>query len=118
MDLLEKLLPVYRDLLEQLAEAGAEWVQIDEPALVTELGSDWKRAFENAYHALKSSRTKLLLATYFGTLQENLQLAVNLPVAGLHVDAVRGGRKSVRWSTGYRHIKSCPLASSMVATFG
>lgn len=90
LDLLEKLLPVYRDLLEQLAEAGAEWVQIDEPALVTELGSDWKRAFENAYHALKSSRTKLLLATYFGTLQENLQLAVNLPVAGLHVDAVRG----------------------------
>lgn len=38
--LLEKLLPVYSELLEKLAAAGAEWVQIDEPALVTELDAD------------------------------------------------------------------------------
>lgn len=90
LDLLSALLPVYSQLLEKLADAGAEWVQIDEPALVTELGADWKHAFETAYHTLKANRPKLLLATYFGTLQENLQLACNLPVAGLHVDAVRG----------------------------
>ena len=90
LDLLEKLLPVYSELLEKLAGAGAEWVQIDEPALVTELDAAWKQAFESAYHTLKAGRPQLLLATYFGTLQNNLQLACNLPVAGLHVDAVRG----------------------------
>lgn len=90
LDLLEKLLPVYSQLLEQLADAGAEWVQIDEPILVTELSAQWKQALEQAYHTLKADRPKLLLATYFGTLQENLQQACNLPVAGLHVDAVRG----------------------------
>jgi 5-methyltetrahydropteroyltriglutamate--homocysteine methyltransferase len=90
LDMLEKLLPVYSELLEKLADAGAEWVQIDEPALVTELDAGWKQAFETAYHRLKANRPKLLLATYFGTLQDNLQLACNLPVAGLHVDGVRG----------------------------
>lgn len=86
--LLERLLPVYAELLEQLAAQGVEWVQIDEPVLVTELDPDWQHALNLAYHRLKSSRIKLLLATYFGTLQENLYLACNLPVAGLHLDAI------------------------------
>ncbi|MGE5522545.1 MAG: 5-methyltetrahydropteroyltriglutamate--homocysteine S-methyltransferase, partial [Rhodospirillaceae bacterium] len=88
--LLAKLLPVYAELLEALAAHGSEWVQIDEPILVTELDADWQHAFNLAYHHLKSSRVKLLLAAYFGTLQGNLYLAANLPVAGLHLDAVRG----------------------------
>ncbi len=89
LDLLARLLPVYAQLLDRLADEGAEWVQIDEPVLVTELDADWKHAFNLAYHELKACRVKLLLATYFGTLQENLHLAANLPVAGVHVDAVR-----------------------------
>jgi len=84
--LLERLLPVYSELLETLANAGADWVQIDEPILVTDLSPQWKLAFEQAYHTLKANRPQLLLATYFGQLQDNLQLACNLPVAGLHVD--------------------------------
>jgi 5-methyltetrahydropteroyltriglutamate--homocysteine methyltransferase len=91
LDLLERLLPVYAELLESLAVAGAEWVQIDEPILVTELSAEWAQAFNQAYHHLKSSRVKLLLATYFGTLQGNLHLAANLPVAGLHIDTINGG---------------------------
>ncbi|AJQ92184.1 5-methyltetrahydropteroyltriglutamate--homocysteine S-methyltransferase [Gynuella sunshinyii] len=90
LDLLPRLLPVYSQLLEALADAGAEWVQIDEPALVTELSPEWKHAFEFAYHTLKANRPNLLLTTYFGTLQENLRLACHLPVAGLHIDAIRG----------------------------
>ena len=86
--LLERLLPVYAELLEKLAAQGVEWVQIDEPVLVNELDTDWQHAFNLAYHHLKSSRVKLLLATYFGTLQDNLYLASNLPVAGLHLDAI------------------------------
>ncbi len=86
--LLERLLPVYGELLDQLAAAGAEWIQVDEPALVTELDGRWRHAFSIAYHHLKAARPKLLLTTYFGQLRENLQLACELPVAGLHLDAV------------------------------
>jgi 5-methyltetrahydropteroyltriglutamate--homocysteine methyltransferase len=86
--LLEQLVPVYCELLETLAAHGVEWVQIDEPILVTELDLDWQHAFNQAYHHLKSCRVKLLLATYFGELGDNLHLAANLPVAGLHLDAI------------------------------
>lgn len=88
--LLPGLLPVYAQLLDTLAAQGVEWVQVDEPLLVTELDADWKHAFNTAYHHLKSSRVKLLLATYFGQLLENQHLAANLPVAGLHLDAING----------------------------
>jgi len=81
---------VYAELLETLAAQGVEWVQIDEPLLVTELDADWQHAFNTAYHQLKASRIKILIATYFGQLQENKYLAANLPVAGLHVDAING----------------------------
>ena len=86
--LLERLLPVYAELLDTLAAQGVQWVQIDEPILVTELDADWRHAFNTAYHQLKSCAPKLLLATYFGQLQDNAYLAAHLPVAGLHIDAV------------------------------
>ncbi|MBQ0218826.1 5-methyltetrahydropteroyltriglutamate--homocysteine S-methyltransferase [Alcaligenes faecalis] len=86
--LLDRLLPVYVQLLDTLAKAGVEWVQIDEPILVTELDADWQQAFKTAYQQLKSAGVKLLVATYFGQLLENAALAASLPVAGLHVDAI------------------------------
>jgi len=86
--LLPHLLPVYAELLARLAAQGAEWVQIDEPVLVMDIDADWKHALSMAYHKLKSCPVKLLLATYFGPLQDNLHLACNLPVAGLHLDAI------------------------------
>lgn len=88
--LLPRLLPVYGELLDTLAAQGVEWVQIDEPILVTELHAEWQHAFNIAYHHLKSTRIKLLLATYFGQLLENTYLTANLPVAGLHLDAING----------------------------
>ncbi|MBT3056665.1 MAG: 5-methyltetrahydropteroyltriglutamate--homocysteine S-methyltransferase [Candidatus Thiodiazotropha sp. (ex Codakia orbicularis)] len=89
LDLLQRLLPIYADLLTQLAAAGVEWVQIDEPILVTELSATWQHALRNSYYQLQNSPVKLLLTTYFGQLRENLQLACELPVAGLHIDASR-----------------------------
>jgi len=89
LDLLEALLPAYQALLAELAEAGAQWVQIDEPVLVLDLPNEWRQAFERAYHQLQNRDLKLLLATYFGALEDNLSTAVQLPVAGLHIDAVR-----------------------------
>ncbi|KVV23947.1 5-methyltetrahydropteroyltriglutamate--homocysteine methyltransferase [Burkholderia cepacia] len=86
--LLPKLLPVYGALLDTLTAQGVEWVQIDEPILVTELDAEWRQALRTAYAALETRRIKLLLATYFGQLQDNLALASSLPVDGLHVDAI------------------------------
>ena len=88
--LLPKLLPVYGALLDTLTAQGVEWVQIDEPILVTELDAEWRQAFRTAYAALETRRIKLLLATYFGQLQDNLTLAASLPVDGLHIDAING----------------------------
>jgi len=88
--LLPRLLPVYAELLEKLAKAGVEWVQIDEPVLVTELTAEWEHALRDAYQQLKGSRVKVLLASYFGQLQHNVDLAANLPVAGIHIDAING----------------------------
>jgi 5-methyltetrahydropteroyltriglutamate--homocysteine methyltransferase len=88
--LLPALLAVYSQLLDTLADQGVEWVQVDEPILVTELDADWQHAFNFAYHQLKACRIKLLVTTYFGQLLDNQYLAANLPVAGLHIDAVNG----------------------------
>lgn len=86
--LLDSLLPVYTELLNALHQAGATWVQVDEPILVTELASAWQDAFRHAYDTLSECPTKLLLTTYFGRLADNLALVTTLPVAGLHVDAL------------------------------
>lgn len=88
LSLLPRLLPLYAALLEQLAQQGVEWVQIDEPVLVTDLDPAWQEALSTAYAGLDNGSVKLLLATYFGPLRNNLALACSLPVQGLHLDAV------------------------------
>lgn len=89
LDLLERLVPVYGEILQRLAAQGVEWVQIDEPILVLDLPQDWKNAFERAYNLIQREPCKKLIATYFGGLEDNLGLAANLPVDGLHIDLVR-----------------------------
>ncbi|MCP2074240.1 UNVERIFIED_ORG: 5-methyltetrahydropteroyltriglutamate--homocysteine methyltransferase [Pseudomonas lini] len=89
LELLERLLPVYGEILNRLKAQGVEWVQIDEPILTLDLPLAWKSAFERAYHILQYSPLKKLVATYFSGLEDNLGLAVSLPVDGLHIDAVR-----------------------------
>lgn len=87
--LLDRLLPVYGEILQRLAAQGVEWVQIDEPILVLDLPREWRAAFEAAYSRLSGAGPKTLLCTYFGGLGDNLHLACHLPVDGLHVDLVR-----------------------------
>lgn len=105
LSLLDRLLPVYAQLLDRIAAEGVEWVQIDEPALVTDLDADWRHAFNIAYHALKASHAKLLVTTYFGDLRENLQLVCELPVAGVHLDAITAPEEVARivdWLTPHK----------------
>ena len=91
LSLLGGLLPAYIDVLRRLAANGAEGVQIDEPCLVLDLDEAARDALRQTYatfaHALP--QLKIMLATYFGALGDNLETALSLPVAGLHVDLVR-----------------------------
>ncbi|MGM0520522.1 MAG: 5-methyltetrahydropteroyltriglutamate--homocysteine S-methyltransferase [Pseudomonadota bacterium] len=89
LTLLEGVLDVYVEVLNRLAKQGVEWVQLDEPALVQDLPLAWQQAYERAYHRLQAAPVKLMVASYFGGLGDNLSVATRLPVAGLHVDAVR-----------------------------
>jgi 5-methyltetrahydropteroyltriglutamate--homocysteine methyltransferase len=91
LDALPRLLPVYQEVLAELSGAGCQWVQLDEPCLVTDLGPAAAAAYKKAYSELVAGpRPRCLLATYFGPLGGNLELAMSLPVDGLHVDLVRG----------------------------
>ncbi|WP_178862509.1 5-methyltetrahydropteroyltriglutamate--homocysteine S-methyltransferase [Thiomicrorhabdus cannonii] len=90
---LPELLAVYLQILQKLADQGIRWVQVDEPILGLELNAEWQNAFTTAYEALSKIQVKLLVATYFETLGDNLDLACELPVAGLHYDAVRGEKQ-------------------------
>jgi 5-methyltetrahydropteroyltriglutamate--homocysteine methyltransferase len=91
LSLLDDLLPVYERVLAELADAGAAWVQIDEPILATDLDDDARAAFARAYERLAAAATpKILIATYFADLGDNLPVALGLPVAGVHLDLVRG----------------------------
>lgn len=89
LSLLNDILPVYQQVLAELAKRGVEWVQIDEPALVLELPQEWLNAFKPAYDALQG-QVKLLLTTYFDSVGHNLDTLRELPVQGLHVDLVGG----------------------------
>lgn len=89
-DLLDSLVPVYVEILNALAVEGAEWIQIDEPALALDLPKEWVDAYQSVYATLaKQVNAKLLLATYFGSVAEHAPLLKALPVDGLHLDLVR-----------------------------
>lgn len=89
LTLLPRLLSAYKAVLAELVAEGAEWVQIDEPCLVTDLTQEAVAAYRLAYAELSKLPVKLMLTTYFGALGDNLELACSLGTAGLHIDAVR-----------------------------
>ncbi len=90
--LIDRLIPVYKQLLQGLAQEGAEWVQLDEPVLALDLEPEALEALKQVYTALaeaSDSLPKLMVATYFGPLHENLKVLTGLPVQGIHLDLVR-----------------------------
>ncbi|WP_109860516.1 5-methyltetrahydropteroyltriglutamate--homocysteine S-methyltransferase [Aggregatibacter aphrophilus] len=89
-DLLNKLVPVYVDILNALTAEGVEYIQIDEPALTLDLPAEWIAAYKEVYATFAAQvNAKLFLATYFGSVAEHADLLKALPVAGLHIDLVR-----------------------------
>jgi len=89
LTLLESLIKTYQHVFLKLADLGITFVQIDEPILTLDLPLAWQNAFQDVYQQFKHCPVKLLLTTYFGGLENNTELACQLPTAGLHIDAVR-----------------------------
>ncbi len=89
--ILKAVVPVYREVLEQLRKAGAEWVQIDEPCLVQDPDPSAQEFNHVVYTELLKAGPipNVLLATYFGAVESNLTIATSLPINGLHLDLVR-----------------------------
>ena len=87
---LDSILRIYEEILSRLSE-NCEWIQLDEPILVLDLDAKIKNLFKEAYERLTraAGSMKILLATYFGSLGENEDLALKLPVPGIHIDLVR-----------------------------
>ncbi|MCF0064899.1 5-methyltetrahydropteroyltriglutamate--homocysteine S-methyltransferase [Dyadobacter chenwenxiniae] len=92
IDLLDNLLPVYISILKELASRGAEWVQLDEPALVLDLTEKDKLALQSAYTQIREAlpKLKVLVTSYFGALEDNLGTAASLNIDALHIDLTRG----------------------------
>jgi 5-methyltetrahydropteroyltriglutamate--homocysteine methyltransferase len=92
---LASILPLYEELLSRLRAAGTEWAQIDEPCLCLDLDSEARKLYSDAYGRLSGNQSlpKFMLTTYFGDLGDNLDLALALGTAGLHLDLVRAPRQ-------------------------
>ena len=90
---LAELLPIYAELLGLLEDDGAQWVQLDEPALTTDLDPEIRAAATGAYQTLAAAaaRPSMLVAGYFGDCAELLAVLSGTDVEGLAIDLVAGG---------------------------
>ncbi|NUK22155.1 5-methyltetrahydropteroyltriglutamate--homocysteine S-methyltransferase [Streptomyces lunaelactis] len=93
LTLLDRLLPVYAEVLSDLRAAGAQWVQLDEPALVQDRSPAELNAAARAYRDLGAltDRPQLLVASYFGRLGDALPVLAKAPVEGLALDFTGAG---------------------------
>lgn len=89
LELLPRLLPEYQKLLRELANAGVDWIQIDEPILAVDIDQEWVDAFAPTYQELAITGTRIIIGTYFASVAEYLDLLKALPVNGVHIDCVR-----------------------------
>ncbi|HEX6509666.1 MAG TPA: 5-methyltetrahydropteroyltriglutamate--homocysteine S-methyltransferase, partial [Chloroflexota bacterium] len=115
LDLLDALLPVYRELVAGLAARGAEWIQLDEPCFVQDRTDEERTALRQTYDSLQQHRgtTNLLVQTYFGSVAESYETLIGLPVQGIGLDFVRGRDNLDRVVTsGFPHDKH--LAAGLV----
>lgn len=94
LSLLDRLLPVYEAVVRSLAEAGARWIQLDEPVLVHDRTPAELAALRHAYERLAAAaeNARLIVQTYFGEVDEAFHTLAALPVAAIGLDLVRGPR--------------------------
>jgi 5-methyltetrahydropteroyltriglutamate--homocysteine methyltransferase len=91
LDLAQNLLPVYIQILKELENHGAEYIQFDEPFLALDLNEKAKETYQFIYAEIRKQfpKLKFIVATYFDGLKDNLSLATSLPIDVLHIDLIR-----------------------------
>ncbi len=88
---IEAFIVAYKAVFTRLTTLGAEWIQLDEPALVKDLTSDEIAEFEGIYQSLLADETiKVLLQTYFGDVRDIYETLIALPFAGIGLDFIEG----------------------------
>lgn len=95
LSLMDNILPIYTELLEKLKAAGVQWIQIDEPSFCLENDDFSKGIFERAYSKIQklNQRPKIMLTTYFDSVEDHLNSLFSLKLDGLHIDAVRASHQ-------------------------
>ena len=101
LQLLPRLLPEYQKLLRALANAGVDWIQIDEPILAVDIAREWLDAFAPTYQELAITGTRIIIGTYFGSVAEHLNLLKSLPVNGVHIDCVRAPEQLAEFANAW-----------------
>ena len=91
----DSLIDAYVEIIQKLSNQGAKWIQLDEPVFSLDLSEEQKEFLQIAYKRFSAIKgeTKLMVTTYFEKLYENLNLFADLPVDGLHLDAINGGEE-------------------------
>ncbi|CAA7394754.1 unnamed protein product [Spirodela intermedia] len=96
LSLLGQILPIYKEVIAELKEAGASWIQFDEPTLVLDLSSHQLEAFSYAYSELESSLSSLnaVIQTYFADVPAEAYKTVTAlsSISGFGFDLVRGSQ--------------------------
>ena len=113
---LEELVPVYSELLSLLADNGAHWVQLDEPALVTDVSPDAPALAEAVYNKLGavSNRPSIYVATYFGDPGAALAGLARTPVEAIGVDLVYGAHEATASIAGAPELAGKILVAGVV----
>jgi len=90
-DKIEQFLPIYTQIVQELAQAGVQWVQIDEPILVTSITKVDLERIRRIYTALNEAAPALniMLQTYFEAV-DHYEDIISLPVQGFGLDLVHG----------------------------
>ncbi|MGD7706874.1 5-methyltetrahydropteroyltriglutamate--homocysteine S-methyltransferase [Microlunatus sp. Y2014] len=119
LSLLDRLLPAYGHLLGELRAAGVDWLQLDEPILVTDLTVDELAAVERAYRELTgpdttTARPNLLLASYFGHLGAAAAMVADLPVEGLAIDLTGPGHENLDLLAGHQGLRDKRIVAGVV----
>lgn len=91
-DFMEDIIQCYRDMFERFGQLGTEWIQIDEPALVTDLSKEDITRFVTLYKEILKGKNKLkvLLQTYFGDVRDCYEELAALDFDGIGLDFLEG----------------------------
>ncbi|PWR00291.1 hypothetical protein [Leucothrix pacifica] len=96
MSYLDKVMPLYTQLLTEMGEHKLPWIQFDEPMLTQELSREWQHAYRTSYFRLQRAPVKVMVASTYGALNRNLQIACQLPVQAIHIDACTAPEQILR----------------------